>query len=427
MRLGGRMAAAIEILEDIGRANRPVSVSLADWGKAHRFAGSGDRAAIGNIVYDVMRCRLSNAHAAGDDTPSALVFAALVRQWKMTPDAIREALAGDAHAPAVPDGLEGIAEADFAFADAHVEADIPQWLADPFEEAFDDEWVEEAKAFTGRPPLDLRVNTLKADREKVIRALAAAGACPAPLARNGVRIAPPQRDGRLPNVQAEPAFQKGWFEVQDAGSQVIADLVLAEPGEQVFDLCAGAGGKTLALAASMDNKGQVHAWDADKQRLAPIFDRLKRAGTRNVQVHAANEDLSPLEGRFDRVVVDAPCTGSGTWRRHPDAKWKLTPEALEKRIGEQAAILDNAVRFLRPGGTLCYMTCSVLPAENDEQVAAFLERHPGFEPLSVAEAWIDLHGENAPQPWSAEGVSLTLTPRATATDGFFFAALAKDG
>ena len=428
MRLGGRLAAAIEVLDDIAAHGRPVSVALADWGKAHRFAGSGDRAAIGNIVYDALRCRASHAFAMDDDSATALGFAVLLRQWAMTPDAIAAELDGDKFAPALdPAQLDAALTRDFTFADPSVEADVPPWAEDLLEESFGEEWVDEAKAFTTRPTLDLRVNTLKADRDKVLKALANTGARPTAIARQGIRIAAPKRQGRLPNVQAEPAFQKGWFEVQDEGSQIVADLVFAQAGEQVFDLCAGAGGKTLALAASMDNKGQVHAWDADKQRLAPIFERLKRAGTRNVQVHAADADLSGLKDRFDRVVVDAPCTGSGTWRRHPDAKWRLSPQALEKRTAEQAAILDNAAGFVRPGGYLCYITCSIFQAENEAQIYAFGDRNPGWELLSAGEVWQDIFGFDKPQPWSQDLNCITLTPRATGTDGFFFAVMGKQG
>jgi len=428
MRLGGRLAAAIDILHDIEAHHRPVSVSLADWGKAHRFAGSGDRAAIGNIVYDALRMRASHAFAMDDDSAPSLAFAVLLRQWHMSPEAIAQALDGDKFAPVIPhERLTAAATRDFTFADPWVEADVPAWAGDLLAENFEDDWVEEAKAFTQRPCLDLRVNTLKADRNKVLKALDKTGAKPGPIARQGIRIAAPRREGRLPNVQAEPAFQKGWFEVQDEGSQIAADLVYARPGEQVFDLCAGAGGKTLALAAAMDNQGQIHAWDNDKQRLAPIFERLKRAGTRNVQVHGADADLSGLEARFDRVVVDAPCTGSGTWRRHPDAKWKLTPQALEKRCAQQTEILDIAAQYVKPGGFLCYITCSVFMAENEEQIYAFGDRHAGWELLSAGEVWQDLFGFDKPQPWTSDMKCITLTPRATATDGFFFAVMQKVG
>ncbi|MEL6435808.1 MAG: RsmB/NOP family class I SAM-dependent RNA methyltransferase [Pseudomonadota bacterium] len=428
MRLGGRLSAAIEVLADIEQHNRPLSVALADWGKSHRFAGSGDRAAIGNLVYDIMRRQASLAFRMDDDDPASLVFGALAHSWSMPLDKIFGELTDDKFAPPIPmDALEAAAARDFTLADPWVEADVPPWCADALQEAFEDDWIEEAKAFTNRPPLDLRVNTLKADREKVLKALEKTGAKPTAIARQGIRIAAPKRAGRLPNVQAEPAFQKGWFEVQDEGSQIVADLVFPQAGEQVFDLCAGAGGKTLALAASMENKGQVHAYDNNKQRLAPIFERLKRAGTRNVQVHAADADLSGLTGRFDRVVVDAPCTGSGTWRRHPDAKWKLTEKALEQRCAEQSAILDTAASHVKPGGFLCYITCSVYQAENEEQVYAFGDRHDGWELLSAGEVWQDLFGFDKPQPWSADLKCITLTPRATGTDGFFFAVMQKAG
>lgn len=427
MRLGGRVAAAIEVLADIEDNRRPASVALADWGKTHRFAGSGDRAAIGNIVYDALRRRASLAFRMDEDDPTALALGVLAFSWAMSTEKIAEAFTDDKFAPAVPlEQLEAAGTRDLTFADPHIEADVPPWCGDLLAEGFGEEWVEEAKALTERPPLDLRVNTLAASRDKVLKALSKSGAKPTTIARHGVRIKAPRREGRLPNVQAEPAFQKGWFEVQDEGSQIVADLVFAQPGEQVFDFCAGAGGKTLALAAAMQNKGQVHAFDADKQRLAPIFDRLRRAGTRNVQVHAADEDLAPLEGRFDRVVVDAPCTGSGTWRRHPDAKWRLTQPQLQQRCAEQAAILDDAVRFVRPGGYLCYITCSVFAEENEAQVYAFGDRHPGWSLLSAGEVWQDLYGFDKPQPWSADLNCITLTPRSTGTDGFFFAVMQRE-
>ena len=195
----------------------------------------------------------------------------------------------------------------------------------------------------------------------------------------GVRIAAGERDSRTPNVQADEGYLKGWFEVQDQGSQIVALLAGAKPGEQVLDLCAGAGGKTLAMAAAMGNKGQIFAYDSDRHRLAPIYDRLKRNGVRNVQVRAPGEGaLDDLAGKMDRVVIDAPCTGSGTWRRRPDAKWKLTAEQVAQRVGEQAAILAEGARYVKPGGTLVYITCSVLHEENGGQVAAFRAAHPEF-------------------------------------------------
>jgi 16S rRNA (cytosine967-C5)-methyltransferase len=196
---------------------------------------------------------------------------------------------------------------------------------------------------------------------------------------------------------------------------------------QVIDLCAGGGGKTLALAAQMDNRGQIFSTDSDKRRLAPIFDRLTRAGARNVQVRAPkgkdDEPLQGLEQRAEIVLVDAPCTGTGTWRRNPDAKWRLRPNALEDRLKEQKTVLDRAARYVKPGGILAYITCSLLPVENDHAVEAFLNRHSGFSvkpPVDVAEA-AGL-GSLASFP-SARGHGLQLTPRRTGTDGFYIALL----
>ncbi len=426
MRLGGRVQAAIEVLEDMQARWRPASEALKDWGTSHRFAGSGDRSAIGNLVYDTLRKQTSSAWLMEDDSAASTVFLTLQKQWGVGIDQMREAFADDKFAPEIPEArLLAAKERDFAFADAHVEADVPEWCAGMFEENFDEEWVREGQALSQRPPLDLRVNTLKASREKVLKALAETGAKPTEIARQGIRIAPGKGARRLPNVQAEAGFQKGWFEIQDEGSQLVSDLVFAQPGEQVFDYCAGAGGKTLALCAGMDNKGQVHAYDSDKSRLAPIYERLKRAGTRNVQVHAPRDELGHLAGKMDRVLIDAPCTGSGTWRRRPDAKWRLIPETLEHRMADQAEVLDNAAQFVRPGGYLCYVTCSVFPEENEHQVYAFGDRNEGWELLSAGEVWQDLFGFDKPKPWSSDMRCITLTPASTGTDGFFFAVMQR--
>jgi len=230
---------------------------------------------------------------------------------------------------------------------------------------------------------------------------------------------------RQPNVQAEEAFQKGRFEIQDEGSQIVSDLIFARAGESVLDFCAGAGGKTLALSAMMENKGQVHAYDSDKNRLAPIYERLKRADTRNVQVHTPDDDLSALAGKMDKVVVDAPCTGTGTWRRRPDAKWRLDQKNLEERLLQQEEVLSEAAPFVRAGGHLIYITCSVLPEENENQVYAFVEDNPEFELVSAGEVWEDLFGYDKPSPWSSDMKTVTLTPASTNTDGFFFAVMER--
>ena len=427
MRLGGRLAGAIEVLADIETRRRPVAEALKDWGLSHRFAGSGDRAAIGNIVYDALRMKLSHAWLMDDDSPYALGHAVLLRQWGLSPEAIAAELDGDRFAPEpLPaEKLSAFHTRKLEDAAPHVQGDIPEWVQPAFEAVFGEAWLDEAKALAGRPTLDLRANTLKAGRDKVLKALERSGATTCTLARQGVRIPAGEGPSRLPNVTADLAFQKGWFEVQDEGSQIVADLAMAREGEQVLDFCAGGGGKTLAIAAAMHNKGQVHAYDADRKRLAPIVERLKRAGTRNVQLHEDLASLTPLAGRFDRVLVDAPCTGTGTWRRRPDTKWRLTERNLEERIAQQREALAQAARFVRPGGHLLYITCSVLPQENEAQVTDFCRTDPGFEIRPAIASWQALFGADAPQPRATESGSLTLTPATTGTDGFFFCAMER--
>ncbi|MBB2751341.1 UNVERIFIED_ORG: 16S rRNA (cytosine967-C5)-methyltransferase [Rhizobium aethiopicum] len=429
MRLGGRLEGAISVLADIDARKRPVADALKDWGLAHRFAGSGDRAAIGNIVYDALRMRLSHAWLMNDDSAAAIAYAVMFRQWGFTPDSLAAELADDKFAPAPlsADAADAFASRLLDDAPPHIRGDIPEWVQPSFEQAFGAGWLSEAQALAARPTLDLRANILKSSRDKAVKALERAGAQAAKIARYGIRIAAGEGASRLPNVTAELSFQKGWFEVQDEGSQIVADLVLAKEGDQVLDYCAGGGGKTLAMAAAMQNKGQVHAYDADRKRLAPIIERLKRAGTRNVQVHDDPRGLSGVAGRCDKVLVDAPCTGTGTWRRRPDTKWRLTAKNLDERTAQQQDALAQASGFVKPGGELIYVTCSVLPQENEEQVRRFTADNPDFQIVSALPAWDGLFGKDAQRPHSSDGLTVTLTPASTDTDGFFFCRMQRKG
>jgi len=421
MRFPGRLAAAIAVLTDVEQRKRPVSEALKAWGLNNRFAGAGDRAAIGNLVYDALRRRASHAFAMNSDSPRALVLAVAMRDWGETPASLAEIFASDDHAPEplTPEEIAG-AEADLSSAPPAIRADIPEWLAPSLERAFGGDWIAEGEAMAARPSLDLRVNALKAAPEKVMRSLARFSPQPAAIAPFGLTMPAGPRDARTPNVTTDEGYLKGWFEVQDQGSQIVAALANARQGEQVLDLCAGAGGKTLALAANMGNSGQIFAYDSDRSRLAPIYDRLKRNGVRNAQVRAPNPGaLDDLVGKLDRVVVDAPCTGTGTWRRRPDTKWKLTPELLAQRLSEQAALLVEAARYLKPGGTLVYITCSILPEENDDQIAAFLAANPGFESQDMSTAWRSALITDMPEGLSTAAGGVCLTPLRTSTDGFY--------
>lgn len=427
MRIGGRLAAAIDVLEDIARRRRPVAEALKDWGISHRFAGSGDRSAIGNIVYDALRRKRSAGWLLDADTPRAIGFGALLLEWNQTPPLLNEALRDDKFAPPLLSENElGLLETrNLADAPAEIRADCPDWCVPLLEASFGEDWIVEAAALAKRPPLDLRVNTIKANRERILTELAGVGAAATNLAPHGIRIPPIDGSGRHPNVQVEPAFQKGWFEVQDEGSQIAAELARATPGMQVLDYCAGAGGKTLALSASMDNRGQIFAYDAEKARLAPIFDRIRRSENRNVQVLSKPQELAPLAGQMDLVLIDAPCTGSGTWRRRPDAKWRLTPRQLEVRVAEQSAILDAAKAYVKPGGRLAYVTCSVFREENGAQIAAFVERSPEFSPIDHEATWNERFPGKQDFARIDAARGITLTPARSGTDGFFFCMLSR--
>jgi len=424
MRLPGRIAAAIEVLADIEARKRPVSEALKAWGLNNRFAGAGDRAAIGNLVYDALRRKASHAWTMGSETPRALVLSVAVREWGQTPEGLNDAFSSDSHAPETLNTDEVLhlskPEPQAGAAD-HVRGNVPAWVAHALHESFGETWVAEAEAMAGRPPLDLRANTLKSSRDKVLKSLARFTPEAGPVTANGIRLAAGSGDSRTPNVQTDEAYLKGGFEVQDQGSQAVSELAGARPGEQVLDLCAGGGGKTLAMAAAMNNKGQIFAYDSDRSRLAPIYDRLKRNGVRNVQVRAPGPGvLDDLVGKLDRVLIDAPCTGSGTWRRQPTAKWKLTPEQVAQRVAEQRDILDQGAVYVKPGGALVYITCSILPDENGHQTTAFLERHPEFEAVPGNSLWMKhFAGSTARARFSPEG-GVLLSPLATGTDGFYF-------
>jgi 16S rRNA (cytosine967-C5)-methyltransferase len=441
-----RLSAAIEVFAEIEARRRPAADALKDWGLSHRFAGSGDRAAIAGLVYDALRRKSSSAWLMGDASPRAAVLGMLRRERGLDNAAIAALCNGARYAPAPLSEMEttALAASSLAGAPAHVEGDYPEWLDAHLARVFADARVAEGAALASRAPLDLRVNTLTAERDDALAKLEHLKAEPTRWSPIGMRIRL-AAEAKSPAIHAEPIFLKGQIEIQDEGSQLAALLADAKPGEHVVDLCAGAGGKTLALAAAMENRGQIYATDLDKRRLAPIHARLARAGVRNVQVRTpqvrtptvdgsrgrsagtANDILADLNGRADLVMIDAPCTGTGAWRRNPDAKWRIRPGALAERIKEQEAVLERAAALVKLGGRIAYVTCSVLADENGDRVGAFTARHPEFsveKPANVVNAL----GERAylfvrAVLTSDEG-SL-MTPRRTETDGFFVSILRR--
>ncbi len=429
MRLSGRISAAIEIIEIIKQHHAPVSLALKNWGASHRFAGSGDRAAIGNLVYDVLRKQNLHAHLMQSENARALVLSVVIRDWGLRVDDLNSDFSSDKFAPEKINEQEKTlleVKIDKKNTPKHILANIPQWLETTLEKAFGEILVKEGKALALRPPLDLRVNKLLSTSEKVQKSLERFSPEFTKIIPEALRIKAGEKDARTPNVTADEAYKKGWFEIQDLGSQIVSSLVGAKEGEQVLDYCAGAGGKTLALAANMQNKGQIFAYDNDRNRLKPIYDRLKRNGVRNVQTIAPNDEaLENLIDKMDKVIIDAPCTGSGTWRRRPDTKWKLSENLLNERLKQQAKILQEAAKYVKKGGQLTYITCSILPAENIEQIEKFLKDNKEFTALPSDSIWQKKFGSNSVARPYFDKYGLTLTPASCGTDGFYISIMQR--
>lgn len=382
-----RVQAAIELLDAVIAAARgqgaPADRLVADYFRTRRYAGSKDRRAVRELVYDAIR-------ACGPVPANGR--AAMLRLAAGDP-ALAGLFDGSAHGPdpILPDeqpAVGGIA---------------PDWL----ERALAPSGIvgEEAQALLGRAPLDLRVNTLKADRATIA------------LPGGGEDLAASQAL-RFPAgtpVEQWDEYKEGLIEIQDLGSQLACTAVSARPGETVIDLCAGAGGKTLALAAAMENRGTLLACDTDKRRLGNLPPRAERAGAGMIETVLLDpgKELEPLaawQGRADAVLVDAPCSGTGTWRRNPEARWRLTPDSLKQLVALQARLLDLAAALVRPGGRLVYVTCSLLDAEGRDQADRFLAAHPGWSADPLALPAGRGHGEG-----------IRLTPFHDGTDGFFIA------
>ncbi len=401
-----RLQMAIEILEALEKTGQPTDRFLKSWFRIRRFDGSKDRRAIAEMVFSVQRHRASHAHRMGTDTPRALVIASLLDAGAD----ISALFIGGEYGPApLSESEQRVIGAAPPAAPAWVKGEYPQGLEEELRRAFGDRLADEMAAFITRAPTDIRVNTLKATRDAVIAQLTADGlSCAAtPYSPHGVRIA-----GEAGNLSKSPLFESGAFEFQDEAAQIAAHLCGAQPGQRILDLAAGAGGKSLAFAAAMNNSGEIVACDTRGEALFELEKRSLRAGVTIIRT-------LPLEhgqpsGEFDAVFVDAPCSGTGTWRRQPELRWRMTPARLAVLIETQERLLDQAAHLVRPGGRLFYATCSILPSENHDRAQAFLARHTGFAAVNLAENW----GSNPPP---GLGADFRATPFQTGTDGFYCA------
>ncbi len=430
-----RLAAAIDILTAIETRHRPARLALKDWGQASRYAGAKDRAFVSGLVLDALRRKRSLGWRLGSEAPRAIALAALRFAWDWSLEDVAAAAAGEPHGPGAlsEEEARGLAEPrSLDDAPAAVRGDYPDWLEPHIIRVFGEARAQECAALARRAPVDLRANALKTDPAKVLKALEPLGVGPAGVLVNALRAPAPQALERAAPVESQPEFAKGWFEVQDLGSQIAAAAAGEVKGKQVLDLCSGGGGKTLALAAAMGNSGQIYAYDVSAARLSEVVRRGQPAGVRNLQVRSPtrSDALDDLKDRMDLVFVDAPCTGSGVWRRHPDSKWRLSPEQLDKRMAEQDAVLATAGGLVKPGGRLVYVTCSLLAEENEDRLAAFLAANSDFAVRSALQA-VTTSGQATPEGLemlascaTPEGF-LRLTPLKSDTDGFFVAVLER--
>lgn len=404
-----RLQAAIDILETLATTNQPLDRLLRDWFRNRRYAGSKDRAAISDRVFAIQRHRASLAWRMGSEAPRALVIASLLAAGEN----VETCFAATGYGPSELSAGEraAIATPPTGMVPLHVLGEFPEFLERELERAFGSDLLDEMQALQVRAPIDLRVNTLKRQRGEVLAALRASGlqAETTPHSPIGIRIASGEGSAEL---RRSALFEDGAFEFQDEAAQIAALLCRARPGERILDLAAGAGGKSLALAATMQNQGQLIACDIRQSALQQLAMRAERAGATIIATRLLGKE--PPAGLFDAVLLDAPCSGTGTWRRQPELRWRLSPESLSARTELQDTLLDQAAARVRTGGRLIYATCSILPCENEDRVTAFLVRHPEFAVQPCAQVWC---GSTFP----GLGEFFRATPRSLGADGFFAA------
>ncbi len=425
---GARVSAVIEIIEKIDRSCSPSDKVITSYLRGRRYIGSKDRRYITETTFSVLRhtAHLNFWTKAGSARERLVAYLAGVK--RISEASIEKLFDGKGYSPPPLNSTErNLASSLLTGGHGNdtpplwVQTEFPEWLTEAMETYWANNFGEETEALNKPAPVDLRVNTLKADCGRALQILKNDGleANPTPYSPVGLRLTERR------NLQPTTAFKGGFVEIQDEGSQIIALLTDAKADHKTIDFCAGAGGKTLALAAAMKDGGPLLACDTDKARLDRLTPRLKRAGISNISRHTL---LDKSDGWYEehkqsaaRVLIDVPCSGSGAWRRAPASKWRLTCEKLEEYRTLQSSILDQASGLVAPGGRLIYATCSVLPQENEIQISAFLERSATFRTLPVSEVWQETIGDACP----SSGPYLHLTPARTQTDGFFCAILER--
>lgn len=401
MKQSGRIRAAIELLDEIFSFRQPADNTVNVYFRTRRYIGGGDRREISALVWFVLRRYGRLRRSFGKDPTGREAVAAALRYRGTAIDPLFD---GDKYSPAPLTAEERAALARLPDNLPDAVAECPDWLRGRIDDA-------DIRAMVDEAPLDLRVNTLKSTREDVLKLLEQSGikAEKTPYSPVGVRVR------ERVNVTALPVYTDGLVEIQDEGSQIVSLLTRAEAGQIAIDWCAGGGGKTLALSAMMNAKGTLYAADMNVKRLRDLPERAARAGANNVILL---NDYNSLK-QYDLVLVDAPCTGTGTWRRSADARWRISPEQSAQIIETQQKILDKACRFVKKNGRLFYITCSLDAAENEDQAAAFIQNHTDFVPEDLSPVLKKTTGIEQ------SGKMVRLRPSVCETDGFFAASFVK--
>ncbi|MDD2325453.1 MAG: RsmB/NOP family class I SAM-dependent RNA methyltransferase [Alphaproteobacteria bacterium] len=425
-----RLAATLEIATLVDETPRPADAVVSGAFRARRYIGSKDRAFVSKFLYTLLRHqgRLDwwlDKYAQNRTARNRLIaYLRLVE--RKNPSEIEAAFSGGQYAPpALSDEERRFVGKLKGHTFIHPEmsqailVECPDWAAEGMKSRFGKKFNAELEAMLNSAPLDMRINPLKITREAALAELRKCGLDVGitPYSPWGLRVHDRPALGQL------ALLKDGSIEVQDEGSQLVGLLMEAKAGERVVDFCAGAGGKTLTISAQMENKGRIVACDVLDKRLKRSGERFRRAGLHNIETHALSSERDPWvkrhKGAFDRVLVDAPCSGTGTWRRNPDARWKVLGPGLEALVPLQGSILESASRLVKEGGRLVYATCSLLPEENEQQIERFLDNHPDFKVVPVGQCASLLPG------LPDTGDFLSLTPARHKTDGFFAAVMQR--
>ncbi|MEH6405095.1 MAG: RsmB/NOP family class I SAM-dependent RNA methyltransferase [Sneathiella sp.] len=426
-----RLSSVIELLDKIMSEAGPAEHEVRAYFRARRYAGSKDRRWITEFLYVIFR-RLGEIdwiveQLALEQTNRSRALCAMVFVEKISTEQLQEGYFQGPHAvPTLDEAeIEALGKLDALDVSAmpdHSKENFPEWIASILSAQFGKTAPTVMRAYQERAPLTLRVNSLKAEREEVLRILTEDDieAVPTKLSPHGIIL-----KGQV-NIASHQVMQLGLVEIQDEAAQISSLLTCATSGMQVVDYCAGSGGKSLAIAAEMDNSGEIYAFDVSLRRMKDLSARRRRANAIIIQANVMSDEKSldeavdRLKGQMDRVFVDVPCSGSGTWRRQPDQKWTFSEEKLENLVTLQKQILGKAARLVAPGGRLVYATCSIFDAENTNQVTEFLDKNPEFSLIPVSQIW----GEAGLAGKRSEEM-LKLSPDEFGTDGFFTAVLCR--